>query len=67
MATSRVDIVGAGNVGLELRFVGDAVSIRFLLFLAVLCTWSTRIVAGGLWRRRAVWATSDVLLLAVVL
>ena len=75
VATSGIDVVGAGIVGLELRFAGEEVSIRFLLFLAVLGTWSTRTAAGGLWRRRAVWATSDVyqrcsgwpLLLAVVL
>ena len=75
VAASGIDVVGAGIVGLGLRFVGEEVSIRFLLFLAVLGTWSTRTAAGGLWRRRAVWATSDVyrrcsswsLLLAVVL
>ena len=72
--TSGVDVVVAGIVGLRGGLVGEAVPILFRLFFAVPGIWSTRTVAGGLWRRRAVWVTSEVcrrcvcwlLLLAVV-
>ena len=56
--TSGVEVVVVGIVGLELDIVGEAVPILFLFAVPGSC--STRTAAGGLWRRRVVWFTSDV-------